>query len=98
MIQTKKLETKIRQLQETVRTKNTELQQHKRQLKIEAALERVRIVATAMKDPADMLKICRTISQQLQKLGVTEIRNVQTAIFYQQRGTYMNYEYYAKHN
>ena len=51
-----------------------------------------------MKEPADMLKICRTISLQLKKLGVKEIRNIQTAIFYEQRGTYMNYQYYAKHN
>src|SRR5579871_431205 len=68
-----------------------------RELEIEKALEKVRVVATAMKQPADMLKICRIISLQLQSLGVKEIRNVQTAIFYPQRSAYMNYEYYAKH-
>ncbi|MGE5106550.1 MAG: hypothetical protein ACM3H8_03335, partial [Sphingobacteriales bacterium] len=67
-------------------------------LKIEASLEKVRVVAMGMKQPSDMLKICKSISQQFQKLGVKEIRNVQTAIFYESRGTYMNYEYYAKHN
>ncbi len=69
-----------------------------RELKIEAALERVRAVAMSMKDPADMLEICRTISQQLEALHVQEIRNVQTAILYEDKGTYMNYEYYAKHD
>ncbi|MBK5270688.1 MAG: hypothetical protein JJE22_06710, partial [Bacteroidia bacterium] len=69
-----------------------------RDLEIESSLERVRKVAMGMKNPADMLKICETISQQLQKLGVKEIRNVQTAIFYESKGTYMNYEYYAKHH
>ena len=44
-----------------------------------------------------MLEVCKTISLQLQSLGVKDIRNVQTAIFYESRGTYMNYEYYAKH-
>src|SRR6187402_442502 len=66
-------------------------------LKIEAGLEKVRAVALKMKKPADMLEVCKTISLQLQKLGVNEIRNVQTAIFYESKGTYMNYEYYAKH-
>jgi hypothetical protein len=52
----------------------------------------------AMRKPDDMLDVCKTISLQLELLGVNEIRNVQTAIFYEQRGTYMNYEYYAKHD
>src|SRR5436190_123706 len=50
-----------------------------------------------MKEPADMPEVCKTISLQLQSLCVKEIRNVQTAIFYEDRGTYMNYEYYARH-
>ncbi len=68
------------------------------ELKIEAALEKVRAVSLNMHEPSDMLKICKTISKQLQRLGVKEIRNVQTAIFYVNRGTYMNYEFYAKHD
>ena len=70
----------------------------KREIKIEASLERVRTIAMTMKRPDDMLKICKIISQQLQKLGVKEIRNVQTAIIYPHKGTYLNYEFYAKHN
>ncbi len=75
-----------------------ELAKKNRQLEIEASLERVRYVAMGMKKRDDMLKICKAISRQLKKLGVKEIRNVQTAIFYPGKGTYMNYEYYAKHN
>jgi len=45
-----------------------------------------------------MLDVCKIISQQLELLQVKEIRNVQTAIFYKEKGTYMNYEYYAKHD
>ena len=74
-----------------------ELKAKNRELEIETALEKVRAIAMGMKAPEDMLEICKTISLQLQSLGVKEIRNVQTAIFYERRGTYMNYEYYAKH-
>ncbi|MCU0414896.1 MAG: nuclear transport factor 2 family protein, partial [Ignavibacteriaceae bacterium] len=75
-----------------------ELEQKNRELEIEGALEKVRTIAMGMREPADMLDVCKTISLQLQSLGVKEIRNVQTAIFYEQRGTYMNYEFYAKHD
>ena len=61
--------------------KITELENASQELKIEASLERVRDVAMKMNNPADMLKICKAISLQLRKLGVEEIRNVQTAIF-----------------
>ncbi len=74
-----------------------ELEAKNRELEIEASLEKVRAVAMGMKEPADMLYVCKTISLQLQSLGVKEIRNVQTAILYESKGTYMNYEYYAKH-
>jgi signal transduction histidine kinase len=81
------------QLEETV----TGLKTRERDLKIEASLERVRAVALRMKKPSDMLEVCKMISTQLELLGVKQIRNVQTAIFYEARGTYMNYEYYARH-
>ena len=89
-IDQKKLFAEYARLEKDLRAKN-------RELEIEASLERVRTVAMSMKKPDDMLEVCRTISLQLQILGVKEIRNIQTAIFYVSRGTYMNYEYYAKH-
>lgn len=69
-----------------------------KELEIESSLERVRTVAMSMNKPDDMLHVCHTISDQLELLNVKEIRNVQTAIFYKEKGTYMNYEYYAKHH
>ena len=69
-----------------------------RELEVEAALERVRAIAMSMNKPDDMLQVCHIISDQLELLNVKEIRNVQTAIFYESKGTYMNYEYYAKHD
>ncbi len=88
----------LRHVQEALKSVHTRLDEKNFLLKIEAALEQVRIIALKMKEPGDMLQICKTIALQLQKLGVKDIRNVQTAIFYTQRGTYMNYEYYARHH
>jgi len=70
----------------------------KRELEIEASLERVRTVAMSMNKPDDMLDVCRIISEQLALLKVKDIRNVQTAIFYETNGNYTNYEFYAKHD
>ena len=68
------------------------------ELEIESSLERVRTVAMGMRKPEEMLDVCRIISQQSKNLGIKEIRNVQTAIIYENKGTYLNYEYYAKHD
>jgi len=78
--------------------RDMELQQTRHKLKIEASLEKVRTIAMHMKKPADMLKICKAISQQLRSLGVKEVRNVQTAVIYKDKGTYLNFEFYAKHD
>ena len=74
-----------------------QLLQKERDLKIESSLEKVRIMAMAMTDRDDMLTICKAISTQLKLFGVKDIRNVQTAIIYKEKGIYMNYEYYTKH-
>jgi len=74
------------------------LEKMKLEIKIEASLEAVRAVSLLMKKREDMLQVCTIIAKQLQLLHVKEIRNVQTAIFYEHKGTYTNYEYYAKHD
>ncbi len=83
---------------EELEQKRKAVEAQNRELEIESALERVRTVAMSMSKPDDMLDVCKTIALQIQSLGVKEIRNVQTAIFYEERGTYMNYEFYAKHD
>src|SRR5664279_1831580 len=88
---------KLIQLEKTNAKLAKELLQKERELKIESSLEKVRIMAMAMTSRDDMLMICKAISAQLKLLGVKEIRNVQTAIFYKEKGIYMNYEYYTKH-
>ena len=92
-----KIEKENLALKRVVHKRTLELVEKKRELEIEASLEKVRVVAMGMKQRADMTKICKTISLQLAALGVKEIRNVQTAIFYREKGSYQNYEYYAKH-
>ncbi|HVZ96237.1 MAG TPA: hypothetical protein VG847_05135 [Chitinophagaceae bacterium] len=42
------------------------------ELKIESCLSKVRSTALRMKEPADMLRICKAVPLQLQKLGVPE--------------------------
>lgn len=93
-----KIKTENLELRNAIKRRTIELEHKNRELEIEASLEKVRTKAMGMRKPDDMLDICKIISVRLQLLGVKEIRNVQTAIFYRHRGTYMNYEYYAKHN
>src|SRR6478609_5340883 len=88
---------KLVQLEKTNARLEKALLEKERELKIESSLEKVRIMALAMKQRGDMLSICKAISNQLKLLGVKEIRNVQTAIFYKEKLTYVNYEYYTKH-
>jgi signal transduction histidine kinase/DNA-directed RNA polymerase subunit N (RpoN/RPB10) len=88
-------------LEETIaelEQKRKAVEEKNRELEIETALEKVRTVAMSMNNPDDMLHVCRIISEQLDLLKVKDIRNVQTAIFYEGKGTYINYEFYAKHD
>ena len=83
---------------EELEQKRKAVEAQNRELEIESALERVRTVAMSMNQPDDMLEACKTISLQLELLNVKEIRNVQTAIFYEAKHTYVNFEYYTKHD
>src|SRR5258706_10067015 len=85
-------------LEKLLQEKSGALEKMQRELEIESSLERVRAVAMGMNKPDDMLHVCRIISEQLDLLKVKEIRNVQTAIFYEAKTVYINYEFYAKHN
>ena len=78
---------------EELEQKRKAVEAQNRELEIESSLERVRTVAMGMQRPEDMPEICRIISQQLESLGISEIRNVQTAIFHGEKGTYTNFEY-----
>ena len=77
---------------------NERIEKANEELKIEASLERVRTTAMAMKEPADMLQVCRIISDQLLQLGFNEIRNVQTVIIYPRKHEYLNYQYFTPYD
>ena len=83
---------------EELEQKRKAVEAQNRDLEIESSLERVRTVAMGMRKPDEILEVCRIISQQSESLGIKEIRNVQTAIIYESKGTYLNYEYYVKHD
>lgn len=85
---------KNEKLQRLVDEQTADLVNKNRELEIEAALERVRAVALSMKKAEDMIVVCRIISEQLDMLGVREIRNVQTAIINEEKSTYLNYQYF----
>jgi signal transduction histidine kinase len=80
---------------EELEQKRKAVEAQNRELEIESSLERVRTVAMSMNKPEDMVNVCNVISDQLQLLGVKDIRNVQTAIIHEQKGTYLNYQYFA---
>jgi signal transduction histidine kinase len=90
-------EKKMQELQMEVAKRTEELSQKNNELKIEAALERVRAIAMGMKRREDMLDVCKIISMEMEKMKVKNIRNVQTAIVNDTKGTYLNYEYFTQY-
>jgi len=82
---------------EELEQKRKAVEAQNRELEIEASLERVRAIAMGMKQPEDMIDVCRIISDQLEILGVSDIRNIQTAIINKKKGTYLNYEYFTQY-
>ena len=83
---------------EDLQKKSRAIEAQNRELEIESSLEKVRTVAMGMRRRDDMLDVCQVIARQLESLKVKEIRNVQTAIFDENKGTYANYEFYVKHD
>ena len=98
IIRNRELERQVFERTQDLNKTLGELEHKNRELEIESALEKVRSSALAMIEPADMLEVCHVISDQLQLLGVNNIRNVQTAIIHEQKSTYLNYQYFAAYN
>src|SRR5258705_7132138 len=59
---------------EELEQKRKAVEAQNRELEIESSLERVRTAAMAMKVPANMLDVCRIISEQLELLQVKDLR------------------------
>src|SRR5688572_7402852 len=81
------------QLRDAIRRRTIELEQKNRELEIEAALEKVRAVAMAMRKPDDLMLISEIIYNQLIVLGFVNVRNVQIAIDNDEKQLYNGVEY-----
>ncbi len=89
---------KNEELQMLVDQKTADLEQKNSELEVEAALERVRTVAMSMQKPDDLLEVCQIISDQLELLNVSNIRNTQVAIVDEPKRNYLNYQYFTPYS
>lgn len=90
-----KSNTALNKSVEELNSAQIQLESKNRNLEIEASLERIRAVVLSMKETFDMIEMCRVISEQLDILNVADVRNVQTAVINETKGTFLNYEYYG---
>ncbi|HSP41065.1 MAG TPA: nuclear transport factor 2 family protein, partial [Gillisia sp.] len=86
---------KAEALEKEVAERTADLVEKNWELKVEAALERVRAVTMGIKKPEDLLEVCRVISDQLVEFEVKKIRNVQIAIIDEIIGQYLCYQYFT---
>src|ERR1043166_5618730 len=70
-----------------------ELSAKDHELKIEAALEKVRGVPMSMKKPGDLPDVCKTLYKQLLSLGFVGIRNAMINIHDDADKSFINYDY-----
>jgi len=70
-----------------------ELAARNHELRIEAALEKVRAVAMAMNKPDDLPGVCKTLYKQFLLLGLSEIRNAMINIHNDAGKSFINYDY-----
>ena len=93
----KKREKPLKVAKAKVRAKstqpNTGLMALKRELRIDASLDRVQKKALSMKKPDDLLKICKTLYTELQLLGFDDLRNSMINIHNDDNESFLNYDY-----
>jgi len=78
---------------EELEQKRKAVEEKNRELEIESSLERVRSQAMSMIKPGDLLAICKTLYEELQALGFTEIRNSMINIHDDDQGSMLNYDF-----
>lgn len=88
-----KVEKENQQLREAVKRRTVELEHKSRELKIEAALERVRSVAMGMHTPEDLLNVCETLYKEFNALGFEGLRNAMINIHEDEKRTFVNYDF-----
>jgi signal transduction histidine kinase len=87
--------TRMAELEKLVDEKTAALLVRNRELEIEAALEKVRAVAMGMKEPKDMLDMCKVIAEELQRLSIEGIKLVETIVIHHNDDVFLDYEYYG---
>ena len=83
------------ELKDAIKRRTVELENKNKELELETSLERVRAVAMGMHQPADLIKICKAIYDELQALGFSELRNTLIDIFEDQEKYFTDYDYSA---
>ncbi len=78
---------------EELEKKRKAVEAQNRELEIESALERVRTVAMGMNKADELLSICETLFNELQKLGFNELRNSMINIHDDEKESFLNYDF-----
>ncbi len=81
------------ELRDAVKRATVELETKNRNLKTEAALERVRAVAMGMKKSGDLLAVCKTGFRELKKLGFVDLRNMIIHTYVDEQKYFNDYDY-----
>jgi hypothetical protein len=91
--QDQQLTARTAELEKELVEKTAELARKNRDLQIESSLERVRAVALTMKQPDDLLSICKIMFAELQSLGVSDLRNALINFWDDASGSLLDYDY-----
>ena len=78
---------------EELEKKRKAVEEQNHELEIESSLERVRTVAMSMRNPDDLLDICKIVYTELQTLNFSELRNTMINIHNDEKGFMLNYDY-----
>src|SRR5687767_15704244 len=80
-------------LEKAIQDTEKELEIQNRELEIEAALERVRVVAMGMIKDDDLRMVCEALYKELKQLGFKNLRNAQGGIIDAENKTFKEYSY-----
>jgi len=92
-INTERIKAENLQLRDAVKRRTIELEHKNWELKIEAALERVRAVAMSMRKPDELSDIGETVFRELQALGFAALRNTEILIDNDTKESVLSYYY-----
>jgi hypothetical protein len=93
----KKIEAKqqpsIEEISQMLDRQAVKISEMKRELEIEASLEKVRAQALGMRKPDDLLDICEILYLELYKMDFDELRNAMINIYEEGKTYFINYDF-----